>query len=187
MGPCRACAAARPEPVPAFRPRSTALPRVFVAALVFAVIMAIVGRRAGRHHHHDLLQRRHRRWNAGRVGDRGRARLRRRPVLGLRAGDPGRARRADRLLLPAAGRSPKAGAGRSSAFSRWSASANWVISLLGRLLAEIAPVASGVADVAAGLFFMALSAVLAAVGYYFPPRREGGRGDRRRGDGVRLN
>ncbi len=45
--------------------------------------------------------------------------------------------------------------------------ANWVISLLGRLLAEIAPVASGVIDVAAGLFFMALSAVLAAVGYTF--------------------
>jgi hypothetical protein len=44
---------------------------------------------------------------------------------------------------------------------------NWVISLLGRLLGQIAPVASGVIDVAAALFFMALSAVLAAVGYYY--------------------
>jgi hypothetical protein len=45
--------------------------------------------------------------------------------------------------------------------------ANWAISLLGQLLAEVAPVASGVINVVAGLFFMALSAVLAAVGYYY--------------------
>lgn len=44
---------------------------------------------------------------------------------------------------------------------------NWVISLLGQLLGQIAPVASGVIDIAAALFFMALSAVLAAVGYYY--------------------
>jgi hypothetical protein len=45
--------------------------------------------------------------------------------------------------------------------------ANWVISLLGRLLHAIAPVASSAIDIVSLLFFMALSAVLAAVGYYF--------------------
>ncbi|MDQ7250656.1 hypothetical protein [Dongia sedimenti] len=45
--------------------------------------------------------------------------------------------------------------------------ANWVISLLGQFLGEIAPIASGVINLVAGLFFMALSAVLAAVGYYY--------------------
>jgi hypothetical protein len=45
--------------------------------------------------------------------------------------------------------------------------ANFAVSLLTRLLANIAPMASGLIDVLAMLFFMALSAVLAAVGYYF--------------------
>jgi hypothetical protein len=45
--------------------------------------------------------------------------------------------------------------------------ANWVISLLGRLLHQVAPAASGLIDILSLLFFMALSAVLAAVGYYF--------------------
>lgn len=45
--------------------------------------------------------------------------------------------------------------------------ANFAVSLLTRLLANIAPLASGLIDVLAMLFFMALSAVLAAVGYYF--------------------
>jgi hypothetical protein len=45
--------------------------------------------------------------------------------------------------------------------------ANWLISLLGRLLHQVAPAASGLIDILSLLFFMALSAVLAAVGYYF--------------------
>jgi hypothetical protein len=45
--------------------------------------------------------------------------------------------------------------------------ANFVITKLSQFLAQIAPVAAGVIDFLAALFFFALSAVLAAVGYYY--------------------
>jgi hypothetical protein len=45
--------------------------------------------------------------------------------------------------------------------------ANFVITLLSKLLAQVAPVAGGVIDFVAALFFFALSAVLVAVGYYY--------------------
>jgi hypothetical protein len=45
--------------------------------------------------------------------------------------------------------------------------ANLAITKLSQLLAQVAPVASGAIDLAAALFFFALSAVLAAVGYYY--------------------
>jgi hypothetical protein len=45
--------------------------------------------------------------------------------------------------------------------------ANWVISFASQALTEVAPAAGSVIDIASGLFFLALSPVLAAVGYYY--------------------
>jgi hypothetical protein len=45
--------------------------------------------------------------------------------------------------------------------------ANWVITFLSQKLAEIAPVAGGLIDLASALFFLALGSAMAAVGYYY--------------------
>jgi hypothetical protein len=45
--------------------------------------------------------------------------------------------------------------------------ANWAIAALNQMLTVIAPTAGAVIDIAIGMFFMTLSAVMAAVGYYY--------------------